>query len=150
MTVKLDADAPAFSENVAGLALMLSAVSLSLTVNVVVTFASPAAEAVIVTVAAPSTVLLSTAAIVAVAVVKSCTRPAGAEPPSTPTLTLILSCPELNGLDGARLTIAAGIATAAGTPVKTAAGATTAEIVLDADLGTNRCRAWHETAVPAF
>ena len=69
MTVSVDADAPAFSENVGGLALRLRAVSLSLIVSVVVALANPVAEAVIVTVAAPSTVSLSIAAIVAVAVV---------------------------------------------------------------------------------
>ena len=69
MTVNADADAPAFSKNVAGLALRLSAVSLSLTVSVVPAFANPVAEAIIVTVAAPSTVPLSIAAIVAVSVV---------------------------------------------------------------------------------
>ena len=69
VTVSVDAVVPAVSENVAGLAVRLSAGSLSLTVSVVVALTNPVAAAVMVTVAAPSAVLLSIAAIVAVAVV---------------------------------------------------------------------------------
>lgn len=69
VTDRIDADAPAFSENVAGLAVALSEASLSLTVNVVVALANPVAEAVIVTIEVPSAMALSIAAIVAVAVV---------------------------------------------------------------------------------
>ena len=69
VTVSVDAVVPAVSENVAGLAVRLSAGSLSLTVSVVVALTNPVAVAVMVTVAAPSAVLLSIAAIVAVAVV---------------------------------------------------------------------------------
>ena len=69
VTVTVDAFAPAFSEKAAGLAVTDNVASLSVTVKSVVAFANPVADAVIVTVAFPSTVELSTAAIATVAVV---------------------------------------------------------------------------------
>lgn len=67
VTVKVDALVPADSDTNVGFALNVNAVSLSLTVRLAVPCAKPAAAAVRVTVAAPSILVLSWAAIVTVA-----------------------------------------------------------------------------------
>lgn len=79
-----------------------------------------------------------------------CTRDTSAGTAELPTAVATLLCPTLNDIDGARIVIAEGIATSAQLPLKTAAGETSAEILLDTDLGTNTCRTWQETEIPTF
>lgn len=86
---------PADSENNVGLALRINAVSLSVTVTTAVAFGNPVAVAVNVTDTAPSTVVLSTAAIVAVVDV----LPAG--------IVIVAGTVAFKGLDEVNVMIAA-------------------------------------------